>query len=118
VEKCVLPSKVESRLSSRGRFYVLSPSGSLGDTGDGARHLSPAPDMRPSGPACSGSEKCAECEPVFGETLYLRMHRIHSGRQTFKVAVPRKPSDAGIAPYVVLIDTEPFDGVGKVEIQG
>ena len=53
----------------------------------------------------------------FGETLYLRMHRIHSGRQTITVTVPRKPSDAGIDPYVVLIDLERFDNVEKVEIE-
>lgn len=53
----------------------------------------------------------------FGETLYLRPHRIRSGRQTITVTVPRKPSDAGIDPYVVLIDTERFDNVEKVQIE-
>jgi ABC-type transport system involved in multi-copper enzyme maturation permease subunit len=52
----------------------------------------------------------------FGETLYLRMHRIRSGEQTITVTVPRKPSDAGIDPYVVLIDLERFDNVEEVEI--
>jgi hypothetical protein len=54
----------------------------------------------------------------FGETLYLRMHRIRSGPQTITVTVPRKPSDAGIDPYVVLIDTERFDNVEEVSIEG
>ena len=54
----------------------------------------------------------------FGETLYLRPHRIRSGRQTITVTVPKKPSDAGIDPYVVLIDTERFDNVEEVEVEG
>ena len=52
----------------------------------------------------------------FGETLYLRSHRIRSGPQTITVTVPRKPSDAGIDPYLLLIDLERFDNVEKVEI--
>ncbi|HEY0038709.1 MAG TPA: hypothetical protein VGB66_18560, partial [Longimicrobium sp.] len=54
----------------------------------------------------------------FGETLYLRMHRIRSGQHTITVTVPKKPSDAGIDPYVVLIDTERFDNVEEVDIEG
>lgn len=54
----------------------------------------------------------------FGETLYLRIHRIRSGPQTITVTVPKKPSDAGIDPYVVLIDTERFDNVEEVDIEG
>jgi len=53
----------------------------------------------------------------FGETLYLRSHRIRSGRQTITVTVPRRPSDAGIDPYLLLIDTERFDNVEKVRIE-
>ncbi|HEX2208911.1 MAG TPA: hypothetical protein VHG93_14635, partial [Longimicrobium sp.] len=56
--------------------------------------------------------------PDFGETLYLRSHRIRSGEQTITVTVPKKPSDAGIDPYVVLIDLERFDNVEEVEIEG
>lgn len=56
--------------------------------------------------------------PDFGETLYLRSHRIRSGPQTITVTVPRKPSDAGIDPYLVLIDLERFDNVEEVEIEG
>jgi ABC-2 type transport system permease protein len=55
--------------------------------------------------------------PDFGETLYLRSHRIRSGRQTITVTVPKKPSDAGIDPYLLLIDLERFDNVEEVEIE-
>jgi ABC-type transport system involved in multi-copper enzyme maturation permease subunit len=53
----------------------------------------------------------------FGETLYLRSHRIRSGPQTITVTVPKKPSDAGIDPYLLLIDLERFDNVEEVEIE-
>jgi ABC-type transport system involved in multi-copper enzyme maturation permease subunit len=53
----------------------------------------------------------------FGETLYLRSHRIRSGAQTITVTVPRKPSDAGIDPYLLLIDLERFDNVEEVEVE-
>jgi hypothetical protein len=53
----------------------------------------------------------------FGETLYLQMHRIRSGEQTITVTVPREPSDAGIDPYLLLIDLERFDNVEEVKIE-
>jgi len=53
----------------------------------------------------------------FGETLYLERHRIRSGEQTIVVTVPHRPSDAGIDPYLVLIDLERYDNVEKVEIE-
>jgi ABC-type transport system involved in multi-copper enzyme maturation permease subunit len=53
----------------------------------------------------------------FGETLYLRKHRIRSGQHTVTVTVPKKPSDAGIDPYLLLIDLERFDNVEEVEIE-
>lgn len=53
----------------------------------------------------------------FAETLYLRRHRIRSGEQTITVTVPREPSDAGIDPYLLLIDLERFDHVEEVEIE-
>jgi ABC-type transport system involved in multi-copper enzyme maturation permease subunit len=56
--------------------------------------------------------------PEFGETLYLRSHRIRSGQQTITVTVPKKPSDAGIDPYLLLIDLERFDNVEEVQIEG
>ncbi|HYW07752.1 MAG TPA: hypothetical protein VE913_12410, partial [Longimicrobium sp.] len=53
----------------------------------------------------------------FGRTLYLRMHRIRSGQQTVTVTVPQKPADAGIDPYLILLDLERFDNVEEVEIE-
>jgi ABC-type transport system involved in multi-copper enzyme maturation permease subunit len=53
----------------------------------------------------------------FGRTLYLRPHRIRTGAQTITVTVPHKPADAGIDPYLVLIDLERFDNVEEVEIE-
>ena len=53
----------------------------------------------------------------FGETLYLRPHRIRTGEQTITVTVPKQPSDAGIDPYLLLIDLERFDNVEKVNIE-
>jgi ABC-type transport system involved in multi-copper enzyme maturation permease subunit len=53
----------------------------------------------------------------FGRTLYLRPHRIRAGAQTITVTVPHKPADAGIDPYLVLIDLERFDNVEEVEIE-
>ena len=56
--------------------------------------------------------------PEFGETLYLRSHRIRSGEQTITVTVPKKPSDAGIDPDLLLIDPDRSDNMEKVEIEG
>ncbi len=53
----------------------------------------------------------------YGGTLYLRPHRIRTGQQTIVVTVPRKPADAGIDPYLLLIDLERFDNVEEVEIE-
>jgi ABC-type transport system involved in multi-copper enzyme maturation permease subunit len=55
--------------------------------------------------------------PDFGETLYLQMHRVRSGEQTITVTVPRKPADAGIDPYHLLIETERFDNVEEVDTE-
>jgi ABC-type transport system involved in multi-copper enzyme maturation permease subunit len=52
----------------------------------------------------------------FGRTLYLRRHRIRAGKQTLTLTVPGKPSDAGIDPYHLLIDLEPFDNVEQVKV--
>lgn len=51
----------------------------------------------------------------FGEILYLGMHRIRSGEQTVTVTVQKEPADAGIDPYHLLIDLEPFDNVERVK---
>ena len=49
-----------------------------------------------------------------GEPLYLRRHRIVSGKQTIQITVPRKPARAGIDPYHKLIDREQGDNVFDV----
>jgi ABC-type transport system involved in multi-copper enzyme maturation permease subunit len=56
--------------------------------------------------------------PDFGETLYLRKHRIRTGQQTITVTVPKKPSAAGIDPYLLLIDLERFDNVEELDEEG
>jgi ABC-2 type transport system permease protein len=53
----------------------------------------------------------------FRKTVYLRTHRIRSGQQTIAVKVPKKPSDPGVNPYVVLLDLERFDNLEEVEIE-
>ncbi|MBB4637837.1 ABC transporter permease/M1 family aminopeptidase [Longimicrobium terrae] len=53
----------------------------------------------------------------FGDTLYLRSHRIRSGEQTVTVTVPSRPADAGIDPYLLLIDLERFDNVEEVSVE-
>ncbi len=55
----------------------------------------------------------------FGETLYLRMHRIRSGEQTITVTVPRKPALAGIDPHHLLDweEREDDDNIERVEIK-
>jgi hypothetical protein len=46
-----------------------------------------------------------------GESLYLRQHRIRTGKQTIVVTVPRLPARAGIDPYHKLIERERDDNV-------
>jgi ABC-2 type transport system permease protein len=50
-----------------------------------------------------------------GAPLYLRRHRIHSGRQTITVVVPRRPARAGIDPLHKLIQRDPDDNVVAVQ---
>jgi ABC-type transport system involved in multi-copper enzyme maturation permease subunit len=50
-----------------------------------------------------------------GEALYLRPHRIHSGKQTLVVTVPRLPARAGIDPYHTLIDRGRDDNVAEIQ---
>ncbi len=50
-----------------------------------------------------------------GDPLYLRQHRIRSGRQSITVTVPRKPERAGIDPYRKLIEREKDDNTVRVE---
>lgn len=49
-----------------------------------------------------------------GEPLYLKRHRISSGKQSFRITVPREPARAGVDPYRKLIDREPNDNVFTV----
>lgn len=49
-----------------------------------------------------------------GPPLYLRRHRIHGGRQTITVIVPRRPARAGIDPLHKLIQRESSDNVVEV----
>jgi hypothetical protein len=48
--------------------------------------------------------------------LYVQMHRIRSGQQTFTVTVPRKPVLAGIDPYHLLDWEAPGDDDNLVEV--
>ncbi len=52
-----------------------------------------------------------------GEPLYIQKHRIRSAEQTITVTVPRKPADAGIDSYHLLMDLEPGDNTEKAEIE-
>ncbi len=47
--------------------------------------------------------------------LYLRKHRIRSGKQTITVTVPGQPARAGIDPNHLLIDLEMDDNTRKVK---
>ena len=53
-----------------------------------------------------------------GEPLYLKRHRIRSGKQTIRIIVPREPARAGIDPYRKLIERERDDNVVGVETAG
>jgi hypothetical protein len=49
-----------------------------------------------------------------GETLYLKQHRIRSGKQAITVVVPRRPAQAGVDPYRKVIERERDDNVAEV----
>ena len=53
-------------------------------------------------------------EGELGKPLYLRQHRIHSGRQQISVMVSKEPECAGIDPRNLLIDTEMYDNLKEV----
>ena len=59
----------------------------------------------------------AEADEDSGKPLYLQKHRVHSGKQTITVTVPRKPARAGIDPNHLLIDLEIGDNITKVKIE-
>lgn len=50
-----------------------------------------------------------------GEPLYLKRHRIQSGKQTISVIVPRQPARAGIDPWRKLIDRERDNNIVDVQ---
>jgi hypothetical protein len=49
-----------------------------------------------------------------GEALYLRQHRIRTGKQTIVLTVPRLPTRAGIDPYRTLIERERDDNIAVI----
>jgi aminopeptidase N len=51
-----------------------------------------------------------------GEPLYLRQHRLRSGRQSVVVTVARPPAQAGVDPYKKLIQKRSDDNVEAVEV--
>jgi len=56
----------------------------------------------------------AALDGSLGETLYLKQHRIRSGKQTILLTVPRLPTRAGIDPYRKLIERARDDNVAAV----
>ncbi|MFD3003441.1 hypothetical protein ACFS7Z_23990 [Pontibacter toksunensis] len=51
------------------------------------------------------------------EPVYMKKHRIRSGRQKIKVTVPAKPAHAGIDPRFLLFDWEMNNNVTDVKIE-
>jgi hypothetical protein len=51
-----------------------------------------------------------------GEALYLKQHRIRTGKQAIVVTVPRRPARAGIDPYRRLIEKQRDDNVVGVKV--
>jgi ABC-2 type transport system permease protein len=49
-----------------------------------------------------------------GEALYLKEHRIRSGKQAIVITVPRQPTRAGIDPYRKVIERERDDNVVEI----
>lgn len=49
-----------------------------------------------------------------GDPLYVKQHRIRSGKQAIVITVPRQPARAGIDPYRKLIERERDDNVGEI----
>ena len=54
---------------------------------------------------------------VLGRPLYVRKHRVRSGRQTITVTVPGRPDRGGIDPYN-LLDWEEGDNIEPIEVAG
>ncbi len=53
-------------------------------------------------------------EGSLGESLYLKQHRIRSGKQTIEIIVPRQPARAAIDPFKKLIERDRADNVGSI----
>ena len=51
-----------------------------------------------------------------GETLYLKQHRIHAGKQAITVIVARHPLRAGIDPHRKFIERQRDDNIARVGI--
>jgi len=49
-----------------------------------------------------------------GDTLYLKQHRLRSGRQTITVIVPSRPARAGVDPHRRFIERLRDDNVVEV----
>jgi ABC-type transport system involved in multi-copper enzyme maturation permease subunit len=67
-------------------------------------------DLVEVGVFADGPEKTAG----LGGTLYLKQHRLHSGKQTITVVVPRRPARAGVDPHRTLIERLRDDNVVAV----
>ena len=53
---------------------------------------------------------------ALGDTLYLKHHRLTSGKQTITVIVPRRPTHAGVDPLGKFIERERDDNVASVAL--
>jgi hypothetical protein len=49
-----------------------------------------------------------------GESLYLKQHRIRTGKQAIVITVPRQPTRAGVDPYRRLIEKQRDDNMAEV----
>ena len=76
--------------------------------GIGAETATPMNDLVEIGLFASGKD----------DPFYLTRHRIHSGKQTIRIVVPRQPSRAGVDPYRKLIERERGDNVAEVDAGG
>jgi ABC-2 type transport system permease protein len=56
--------------------------------------------------------------PGKNDPLYLRRHRIRSGKQTIHIIVPQEPSRAGVDPFRKLIERQRDDNVVDVKMGG
>ena len=57
----------------------------------------------------------AEGEEDYGKTLYREMVKIDTTKNTFTFIVDEKPQQAGIDPFLLIIDKEPKDNMKDVK---